>query len=352
MIKNTLVILTLFSTLIFAHETPPKEPPPITPSARGCPTCWGGYISAEFLYLKGRIDSLVYSAMLTFQDDTFTTDITTSSMTRPQFVEFKYEPGFRFGLGSDLPYDGWDLSFYWTYYYSHPSTSVTTTRDAERLITLFAAGNGNGPEFCSFARGEWRIRHNIFDLILGRSLYLSRNLSIKPQFGLKGTTLDQKGNFLYRGVTASSENGPPVSVPDRSASSTNNFFGIGPFFRIDTRWNFWDFGIFTNFTVSTLWGKFNITGKERNVPTSPQPTPIFGVTSVQTHIYSIRPMIQLNLGVDWGRCLAGRYFLNFAAGYELQYWWNQTISGSFSNSEGVGGDYTLDGLTIRGSISF
>ncbi len=48
------------------------------------------------------------------------------------------------GLEATFPMMAGIYRFIGLYYYTHSSTSVTTSREAERLITLFATDNGDG----------------------------------------------------------------------------------------------------------------------------------------------------------------------------------------------------------------
>lgn len=320
----------------------PKETE-ITPSARGCPKNNCFFASAEFLYWLPWEDDMTYAR------DCF--DLNGNAVNgKLASMPFKWTPGVRVGVGYNLPHDGWDISIKWTHYNSSSSAHI---KNSEKLILpLYAIGPLATVEFPTSENTttHWKLHFNVLDLQMGRSFYQSKRLAIRPNVGVKTAWINQpwKMNYgdLFGGLLASK---PLIATHVRS-KLTSKSWGIGPEVGLDGKWHFTDhFSIIGNASTALLYTQFDLKlvagGFDAN-----NGAPNGG--HVHKKIHPIQPMLQLLLGIDWGRCFNNdRYFFELSASYEFQYWWNQMRYIGFVNDY-PHGSLAFSGLTLMAKIDF
>jgi len=83
----------------------------------------------------------------------------------------------------------------------------------------------------------------MFDWELGRSYWISKNLSLRPFFGIKGGWINQSINGTYYNLIINNV----LTNNLGTEHLKNNFWGIGPLGGINTNWRIDSFRFFWRF---------------------------------------------------------------------------------------------------------
>ncbi len=316
--------------------------PDITPGAgprviNGCDI----FITADYLYWSAHEDNLEYAVTGNPSDLTESTRQGSVKNTN-----FRYQTGFRGGLGFSFDHDLWDSDFNYTWFQSNKNKGHTHVHSAKAgLFPSFTPALVT-PEgsFFSHAKTIWQLHFNSLDWELGRNLYISKYLSIRPFIGLKGTWQQQKDVNNYKLTTTTD-----YKIPYQNLLKSY-FFGVGARGGINTSWHLsgtWSF--IGDLALSGVWGQFNTHRKDYFKLEGEDK-----VTSInkKNHFNTIIPVLELCLGIKKDAWFSeDRFHISVQAGWEEQIWWDQN---KFSLTNGVprGGDLTIQGLTARIRIDF
>ncbi len=292
--------------------------------------CGGVSAVFDFLYWKANEDGLEYGTKMVGGPL-----IGHSSNTNTHLLDlnFKWNPGFRLGLGYLFDrFDHWGLDLKWTYMrntaYSHDSargiesqTGAVDTIVSPWVNLLFDLSAG-----ASEAVAKWNVNLNVLDLDLGRSFFVSERLVLNPHIGFRGAWIHQKYHAKYRTtfLLMESEFEPPRNV---HFIAWNNFgsFGIrgGSEFiwHFNSRWN-----LFARLSGSVLYGKFNVKMKDIDDQglgegeTPPSPLDF----RAAEHFWRTRLNFEEAIGIAWETFFqSGLYRLSAKASYELSQWLHQ-----------------------------
>jgi Legionella pneumophila major outer membrane protein precursor len=360
-----------------ASRTNGNMKPEITPPAR--PVVKDGvdlFVSGDFLWWKAEQDNLQYVATVNAGApvcDTTTSYYLQSYKLRNHAPQYKYDPGFRVGIGYNMPYDGWDLFVNWTRFYTSasdkrcacpveaissaspcdfnacntccptnpcggcnqccfPALAVGTSTsaccpsspcgDCNQCCSSSSSSSccftqccpsepcGNCNQCCSslscndcclpccpccevcyegccptalvpslspldsnfsfgpdMAKAKWRLHFNTLDGEIGREFFLSKHLTMRPFFGIRGAWINQKLKTQYHydvtavdpgffGFTSSEIHRGEVNT---CTTFKNNFTGVGPRIGFNTLWMIGSgFGFYANAAISLLWGEFDV----------------------------------------------------------------------------------------------
>lgn len=279
----------------------------------------------------------------------------TSSFTA-QDLSLGWDFGFRIGAGYNFKYDQWDTQLYWTWY-------RTEAHQRKRVFPEFISIPGDGvlvtqeihPEFFAAdlsadfsqsAKIRWSLLFNMFDWELGRSYWVSKDLSFRPFIGLKGGWIDQSIHVKYDSLIIASA---PTTLSAREHVK-NNFWGIGPVGGVNTQWKLRNLGrhypsLFGDFSAATLWGTWmcsdvykKTNGEKVNVHTR----------NWTLGALMFRGFMGLGWDVEFNK---GRSHFASRLGYEMQLWINQ-LRVATSQLVCLHGDLTLQGVTLRGQFDF
>lgn len=336
MFKNfsAVILLTFCLSFLDAAEFHP------TPSARTCPELNGAYVTGEFLYWKARQDGLVFAAVLA--QTSSATEIDRSF--KPIDAGFRYDPGFKLGLGGNLPYDGWDLSLIWTHFHTVPSVSKSS---ADPVFIDWEAIQEEEEFVGRKLKQSWNLMFNALDFEAGRRFYLSNTLSMRPSFGGKVVWIHNKIRRDILDVVALLDGRP--GLPDKARFGLD-FWGIGPSFGFQSKWTFaYGLGLLGEFSAALLWGKFDLTvfqstGQLQQVGVSEF------IADIAFTSRRVRPTTQFFLGLDWEWCFIPKWLsVNLRAGYETQVFWSQFFNVVQDIWES---DLTFEGFTFMGRIDF
>ncbi|MCF7806652.1 MAG: hypothetical protein K9M13_03280, partial [Simkaniaceae bacterium] len=208
------------------------------------------FITADFLYWEARQEGLSYAMTGVSRASSGSTRLPQGNIFYP---EFKYDPGFRVGLGIGLGHDAWSLSVQYTWYHqnfhpasvSHPNNSIAQLTSTESNVYTTLPPT---PPF-TYAKGEWKLMLNMIDGELGRDSYVSKYLAIDTFYGLKAVWQNQNFNTIYQWNDDNNRNTPTQNNIYQSAKS----FGIGLRAGSHTDWSFnRNWSLFGDFAANVL----------------------------------------------------------------------------------------------------
>ncbi|MES2121997.1 MAG: Lpg1974 family pore-forming outer membrane protein, partial [Chlamydiota bacterium] len=259
---------------------------------------YGFFATADFLWWK----------LFEFQDD-YVFDNKHSIGALPfkgdvKHMDFKWEPGFRVGLGYVFDYDGWDIKLNFTDY----KTNAHQHKHASNSGFLVPLWGYETVELTKL-RAKWKVQFYELDLVLGRDFFVSKSLAFHPFFGLASAWINQQRSShmtLVLGDTA-------------KLRSKNNFWGIGPRAGVDGQFFMGrHFSLCGSIAGALLWGRIHGHEKEH-------------IDTIDVNIYNeklnarrMSPMVDYALG--------GAFETNFNDNanhfmvklmFESQYWWKQ-----------------------------
>lgn len=308
----------------------------VTPSARGCIETTGPYLEAAYIYWRSSIEDLTVTSNLQQQG-------TNQAKETIKQIDYKYDSGFKLGLGYNLSYDYWDIFANWTRLHTEPSSSWSSANQGLNAF-LLAPIEGFNTLGSSSVSSHWNLHFDTIDLELGRRLFLGRNLAIRPYAGLKGAWVTSRLRTSYTGINNPDLNAANVFLKDRNQ-------GIGLRFGMQGRWDLGcsNFAILTNIAGGILWNNIKTRNNTSEFPVNTSQ----GVGSFikEAHYRTLKPLVECFIGLDWGSCFCKQYYLGVSAGYEMQFWWDYNTFFTQPGSTSMY-DLRLHGLTATVTIDF
>ncbi len=285
--------------------------------------------------------------------------------------DFSWSPGFKVDLGTNLPYDGWDLNNRWTYYHGD-CTNLKKHFDSQIAPTgfgivplwhypFFDIVEPGAPLRFQTASANWNLFFNSFDVDLGRCFSPMKSLLLRMHMGAKGSWIRQRSHVEYEHSTT--VNGiiqPPTEEAIQFLSSrmayTSRAWGIGPRGGLESKWKFgWGFSLVAEGAFSFLCTYMDLMNSyhdrlynfSRSVNENND-------LQMKEHRWELIPVFEGNIGVDWGYCFGCKnkpIYMGITLAYEMQYWWSQNhAQRNFAvqapgNMWDMRGDLQMHGLT-------
>jgi hypothetical protein len=321
-------------------------------------------------------DALYWHADVTNSDWAFVSNA--GSPTNPaaganQELAFKWNWGFRVGLGYEFDHDQWDSDIYYTWFRNsaaNGSTSQTafTTPTGGSAVSL----NSDLPDLSGVTiltgAANTKLTFQVLDWELGRSFYISNSISLRPHIGVKGAWIKLTEAESYTGSAA--------ALVAYSVSNETRSWGVGPSAGINSNWYFGcantmppngrgdakdrpGFSIFGDVSGALMYGHFKNSHSEAGLTAAGAASNGFVPSGLNRNL--MVPVLTGVLGLAWDMCFAcDKMHLGIRAGYELQYWFRQNQRfGSFQTSGFAAppynrtvGDLALQGLTIDVRFDF
>lgn len=304
---------------------------------RGCTdmNCGGFNFTGDFLYWRAENHGYSYGYELT----------ASGGQNQGKMVRMQpsWDPGFRVGAGWNSKYDFWDVMLGYTWYENTASERKTSTNGFIQLWPLSTATSG---EF-AVANANTRFMLNIGDLEVGRLVFLTKSLALRPHLGARGGTVHQKFQNIFTNPFAGEVHS------QESFIGKNNYWGLGPRFGFDGEWHLAKkFSFIGQISGALLYGQNNVSAIAQNINAT---TDAAGLTSnYSDEYYQLAPNLQIALGFQWQRCFwCETMFFKVSASWETNYWWNQFnlpvgLSGYNAPLPTVGNQpLTTEGLTIN-----
>lgn len=316
-------------------------------SARGCAVDEGFYFTADFLYWKANDDTIYWARTISAATPT------------PQFgsiyvVSPDWKPAFRVGLGWNTNHDNWDVYLNWTWY-NNSTTETITSAIADNtglgILALWSPGTITGIDSATY---NWRLRHNMFDVEMGRRTFITRKLIMRPFASVRGGWINRKFTVRYNSQASGVI---PVLTPGQYTGDVK-YWGVGPRFGSNNEWYF-GYGIraVSDFAMALLYGEVY---ENSGVALDQITTPATVITNlfVANDRARVVPNIQLFLGFGWAECFCSQdIYLSLKAGWEVNKYWNlpQFINPFASEAAGaVDNDscFSTQGLTFKFILDF
>lgn len=357
--KQLLALLALsiagFSVQVPPHVIPGKiyetSTEVITPSAG--PRVDHGidvFMTTEFLCYTARMDSLGYLR-------SGATDGRTDAVYgKTRYPDWRWKPGFKIGLGLNLPQDGWDVNAEYTWL--HSSAWDLVNKNQNGFLPTWNIANvfsqTSNVTSIQAARINWKLEFNAVDLLLGRNFFVSHFLTLRPFVGFKGSWINQDYHVRY--IFANDEVATTLRM-----KNDQSYWGIGLRSGINTAWRFTQtWGIYGNIALSALWSQFEVErkdsrtdsrngGGDNELPLNVTVSPI----RFQDSFHTLKGVLELGIGMcgEWW-FFEDRYHFSVQAGWEEQLWFNHNQLVKTLFSQLAHGDLLLQGLTIKTRFDF
>ncbi|MGD0664872.1 MAG: Lpg1974 family pore-forming outer membrane protein [Rhabdochlamydiaceae bacterium] len=311
----------------------------------------GWYLFADALYWKADIGSTDWANVNDTSDPTKTE-------AHNHSLNFKWDWGFRAGIGANIDHDMWDSNFYYTWFFTDQSNSAGKPNSiVVDQIGIDAVNLGRPLTTGSI---KWNVHFSMFDWELGRWHYVSKNLALRPHVGVKGGWINQSIHSEFGNPVA-----PSISLKEKFE---NNYWGVGPSVGINTTWVLGTsgkemdnrFSLFGDFGGALMYGHFEIDNKQETRTTTG--LQIQGLNQKGLDRNLATAMLQGILGFSWDTAFnRDRCHFMFKVGYELQYWFRQNqLIRSFVSPTGslaarnqrLSDDLSLQGITAEVRFDF
>ncbi|NGX63469.1 MAG: hypothetical protein KR126chlam6_00881 [Candidatus Anoxychlamydiales bacterium] len=303
-------------------------------------------------YLTG---SFIYFEVILDQIDLGITHFNTVTPNEFEIVKFStsYEPGFKIGAGSHLPFDDWDLYAQYTRLHDTQNTIYDPNGKLGIFYTswfITGSTNPNGynlSEINSNIRAFLTFDFDKIDFEIARSFYVGKSLTLRPFIGGGGHFFDQIYglDFTYQSSL-------------REMAIKNHSWAIGPRFGISSNWFFYKcFRLFGYGAASLLFAENKISGSgnETGLP--------FSVLKGEKDI--LRDVEEFMLGLSWGSYFTNdTWHFDLSVAYEAQRYSNTNYmsktaqmlnvdsNGDISSNLVNPGSTFLHGLTVTARFDF
>lgn len=250
--------------------------------------------------------------------------------------DFDWDFGFQVGAGYNFEHDAWDAILNFTWFQTKASDHAHGHNMIPQKGFPFTV---NATEISAL----WRVHYYLLDLELGRSFYVSKFFSLRPQLGVEGAWITQRRHYKIR------QPGQGENIYGK-----NTFWGVGPRAGCEGVYYFGThFNLFGSLNCALLWGCFT-THTHESVLTGAGKSKL---VSVHDTMYRLAPNIQTDMGLGWQSNICDDQFnLRIRLGYSMQYWWrqNQFINEPYPliafQHESM--DFSLNGLTLDVRFEF
>jgi len=345
-----LVGMVLAPMLGSAHAEPASFPRPpqkeisveAQPWVRNCVA--EPYLVADFIYWKVQEDGLDHA-----QKGVGVTTNPVTSKGKVYEPDFSFEPGFRVGLGLNLAHDGWDLLLRYTWINTHVIDTASVDPALERLEPLWThASESLFLGGLQQARSDWDLHTSVLDFEWGRNYYISRFLTLRPFFGLKGFWLNQDYLLDYTGFLDPAR----TTFGESKVHSGQDSWGFGIRFGTQTAWYFsHHWSVYADLALTAAWTKFDLERRDRVLIAATNTDA--EVVHLDYDRYAMTPIMELGIGLRWEMWFNDdSYHALIQAGWEEQLWWGFNRLYRIDVPYAVGGNLQYQGLTMKFQFDF
>lgn len=312
-------------------------------------------MTADFLYLKANSETFDWAATYLAYTPAFPPALSLRQNLRIRDTDFPWTPSFR--VSGAFSISGWDNTFAWTYFNGKNTDSASFQINPENgvvgistRVVVPAWVSGNGVIDFGLFSTRYRMVLNCFDWELGKSLYATKKLLMRPFFGMRGTRMTQKM------ITKGTNQLPlvPNEIQFSKMKVENDFRGLGPRIGCDGKWKLGSvFSFYGNAAASLLGGYFDLHEDETFSYVSPTDV----VYSKNTFkFWSFKPSIDVGLGIElFYEFIEERFTAKLDIGYEFHAWPEQMQLFRLYNAPYAikqVGDVGIQGLAVSGAICF
>lgn len=334
------------------------------PAAHGCSWNEGFTSSLDYLIMRFYQPNLVLSERIYREprSSDLNQHVMRGEMVRPNRT---WRPGFRVGFGYNTSYDMWDARTEWTYYYNKSITNrandpIVLIRDGNNnllndeegyipyhafptdytnnVVNIYNTDAGGNAVIAKYQaiNAAFLLNYNMIDGELGRSMYLTKALALRPHIGIRNGWIYQKATVIYSDSLNSVDGFDAGNqIPQNQKVNLNRrFWGIGIRTGMDGEWKIgYGFSILGKVAGSLLSGRSR-TSWAQDMSINTYTTSPVGrdINRVQWHriayasdrLKQLSPCLENSIGVMWGMCFDNdnKYF-GLKANWESTYWWSQ-----------------------------
>lgn len=189
------------------------------------------------------------------------------------------------------------------------------------------------------------------DLEMGRLMYLTKSIAIRPHLGARGGTLHQKFNSHFTDFLTSTDS-------EFRFTGKNNYWGVGPRTGFNGEWHInRGFSLLGKMAAALLYGKTKAETDAQNLVVGATDFTI--ARQYSDDFYQLVPNLQMSFGFQWQTCFwCEKMFFKMSASWEANYWWNQFnlpvgLTGFTAPLPTVGNQpLTMEGLTVNFEFDF
>lgn len=315
-------------------------------------------LDASFLYWKVAGDELDYAYDVNFHEG----DEGERDFYRKRFhnVSGDYDPGFKLGLGLDLPCICWDTNLVWTHFdtknSSHHDVDYRNGASIDVAIPFLQGsevGLGQGEKV--IASGSLNFKYDVVDLEFGKWICCNNCLLFRPHVGLRAANIREK---FHSQLDHYATTGTSGDIVDYSAHIKNEFKGVGVRAGLDTDLQLCEgWSVIGRAAASVLWGQTKISNYFTEYDELVN-RDVSQISYETDHYRHSRVITDLSLGIRYRTCVCSCPFAIEAA-WEHHYLFSQHrffASDTFDSEGGYNfkknGDVSLQGLTVTASFEF
>ena len=293
---------------------------------------WNVFLTADFIYWTLKQDGMAHAISRTLESDTLASG-------KLLEMDWTSEPGFKVGLGMNLPHDGWDLVAQYTWITTNVSDSITGSDTTQVIPYWLTSPDGGFFAPVSKADQSWNAHYNNLTLDLGRNTYMSQYMKLRLFAGLQAAWISQEAKAEY-----TSEGSPAKEVVDLS----QDFYGFGLHAGLNNSFHITkSLSFFADTALSVLWGKFDL---DRKYTPSEEGESGFKLDNDR---HTAQPVVNIESGVRYDLWFSeNRYHVAIQAGWEHTVWMfhNQLIK--LPTEADHSGNLYLQGLTFKARFDF
>lgn len=305
------------------------------------------FLTADFIYWSVREEGLSFATSGFETNNVGSATLSKGSVYEP---DFKWDPGFKVGLGLALGHDGWDIFLQYTWMNSNSDSekATNTTSAATDLLSTWIFDPADPSKPLTLAKGSWSLNYNTADLELGRHYFISHYLTLRPHVGLKASWQKQKNRVKYQETA----NGGVIT--ETRLNMRERFFGIGLCAGMNSNWHFdKNWSMYGDFALSALASHFSVDQKYTNFNiTNSVASQSLVLANFKNTIDTIKPVLELGMGVQWDYWFNDdSYHVGLSLGWEQQLWWGMNqFQNTFTGADY--GDLTMQGVTFKFRFDF
>ncbi len=296
------------------------------------------FVTADFIYWNAHENGLP----LAVRNKGNTTTLSKSKVVH---LDSEWDPGFRVGLGYNLPHDGWDASLT----YLHFFTDADRRTKAEGQRADFGSQGFGLIGSHNKTKSKWHLHLSQLDLNMGREFFVSKWVTLRPNFGLRTAWVKQSLKNDFDGFGQ-------ITTQTADVNGKCKFWGIGPVAGIDSQWGLGSgWSVVGNAAFSILYGFFHTHLDEDTVSVN-------NFANVNDSYRSSQIVCDLVLGLRWDHMFdRDRFHFSIQGGWENHVYLGQnqfirnyanTTDNNLGGVFGNQGDLTLQGWTLSARFDF
>lgn len=262
-------------------------------------------------------------------------------------VHSDWTVGFRVGAGYNLPHDSWDLNFAWARLFTHGDTHTHAKHSRQVYPSRVHPGDRAGDRPFAKDSSHWSLHFDQLDLDLGREFFVSKWLTLRPNFGLRTDWIEQNWRTKFKHPSGDSSSGHKKLELEYK----DKWWGLGLEGGLDTQWMLGcGWSLFGNMATAILYGFHDLDFKDEDSTRFVDLDDVYRIS---------HPILDLQMGVRYDHMFANdRFHLGLQVGWEHHVYFSQNQFPVFTDSNAKGtfvqnqGDLTFQGWTFATRFDF